>query len=71
MQPDLVIICGIAFAAVIVVLATLGVCIRVLTSLFPDDSPDGDPALMKAIGNAVGQTFPGATVVSVEVVKKN
>jgi len=71
MQPDLLTTCGIAFGAVLSVLALLAVFIRVLTSLIPDDSPEADPALMSALEDAVGQAFPGASLVSVELEKKD
>jgi hypothetical protein len=71
MQPDLLTTCGIAFGAVLVVLGSLAVIIRLLTTLFPDDSPEADPVLMKAIEDAVGQAFPGSSVVSVELDKKD
>lgn len=66
MESDLLTICGIALGAVLFVLGLLSVSLRLLTSLFPDDSPEADPALMKAIEEAVGQAFPGAKLVSVE-----
>ncbi len=71
MQPDLLTTCGIAFGSVLVVLAALAVFIRLVTTLFPDDSPEADPALMKAIGDAVGRAFPGSSLVSVEIEKKD
>jgi hypothetical protein len=71
MQPNLFITCGIAFVAVLMLLSLLAVMIRLLTSWFPDDSPEADGALMKAIEDAVVQAYPGATVVSVELEEKD
>lgn len=71
MNTSLIIICAVAFLGVLCVLCTLAVFIRVLTRLFPDDSPEADPALMQALEDAVGQAFPGATMVSVELEKKD
>jgi hypothetical protein len=52
-------------------LSLLAVMIRLLTFWFPDDSPEADGALMKAIEDAVVQAYPGATVVSVELEEKD
>jgi hypothetical protein len=71
MQPNLLITCGIAFVAVLALLSLLAVMIRLLTSWFPDNSPEADGPLMKAIEDAVVQAYPGATVVSVELEEKN
>ena len=71
METDLLTTCGIAFAAVLTILSLLAVFIRMLTSMFPDDSPEADPALMQALEDAVGQAFPGANLVSVELEKKD
>lgn len=71
MDPDLLTTCGIAFMAVLAVLCLLALLIRGLTALIPDDSPEADPILMKAIEEVVDQAFPGGTVVSVELVKKD
>jgi len=71
MEPDLLTTCGIAFGAVLGVLSLLAGCIRGLTALFPDDSPEADPAMMRAVEEAVKQAFPGCRVVSVELEKKD
>ena len=67
MQTDLLLTCGIAFMAVMVLLCSLGVVIRLITTLFPDRSPEADAALMEAIDKAVGEVFPGARVTRVEI----
>jgi hypothetical protein len=69
MQTDLLMTCGIAFVAVMVILTGLAVVIGLLTNLFPDRSPEADPALMQAIDRAVGKAFPGARVTRVELEK--
>ena len=53
--------------AVLVLLSTLGVVIRLLTMLFPDRSPEADPGLMEAIDRAVEEAFPGSIVTRVEL----
>ena len=67
MQTNLFLTCGIAFVAVLVLLSTLGVVIRLLTMLFPDRSPEADPGLMEAIDRAVEEAFPGSIVTRVEL----
>ncbi|MDA1276184.1 MAG: hypothetical protein O2960_19390 [Verrucomicrobia bacterium] len=67
MQPSLLIICAIAFAVVLFILTVLAFVIRLLTSVFPDKSPEGDRGLMQAINKAVAQAYPGSTVIRVEL----
>jgi len=69
MQTDLLMTCGIAFVAVMVLLTSLGGVIWLLTTLFPDKSPEADSALMEALDRAVGEAFPGARVTRVELEK--
>ena len=67
MEPSLLSICAIAFISVLCILCTLAVVIRLLTSVFPDTSPETDTSLMKAIDEAVTEAYPGATVLRVEL----
>ncbi|MFM1941088.1 MAG: hypothetical protein RI897_70 [Verrucomicrobiota bacterium] len=67
MQTELLTTCGIAFVAVMGLLMLLSLMIRVLTSLLPDNSPESDTGLMKAMDEAVSQAFPGARVTRVEL----
>ena len=67
MEPSLLSICAIAFISVLCILCTLAIVIRLLTSLFPDTSPEADTGLMKAIDAAVTEAYPGATVLRVEL----
>lgn len=67
MEPSLLSICAIAFIAVLVILTTLAAVIRLLSSVFPDTSPEADSGLMKAIDTAVAEAYPGATVIRVEL----
>lgn len=66
MQTNLLMTCGIAFVAVMVLLSALGVVIRLITTMFPDRSPEADTALMAAIDKAVEEAFPGSRVTRVE-----
>jgi hypothetical protein len=70
MQTNLLITCGIAFVAVMVLLSLLGGVIRLLTALFPDHSPEADPVLMGAIDKAVEEAFPGSRVTRIELKKE-
>lgn len=69
METSLLSICGIAFVAVLVILTGLAAMIRLLTAVFPDESPEADKGLMQAINTAVHTAFPGSLVVRVEVEK--
>ena len=69
METNLIVTCGIAFVAVIGILAFLAVLIRLIAALFPDASPESDEGLMTALEKAVGEAFPGARVIGVEVEK--
>ena len=66
METDLLTTCGIAFGAVLTLLLLLGVVIRLLTSLFPDNSPEADAGLRRAIDEAVSEAYPGARVTRIE-----
>ncbi len=66
MDTDLITTCAIAFGAVLSILGGMAVLIRLLTALFPDNSPEADAGLMSALETAVTEAFPGASVVAVE-----
>ena len=51
------------------ILTGLAAMIRLLTAVFPDESPEADKGLMQAINTAVHTAFPGSIVVRVEVEK--
>jgi len=71
MEQNLLTTCAIAFGAVLGVLSLLAALIRGLTALLPDGSPEGDPAMIRAVEEAVNQAFPGCRVISVELEKKD
>jgi hypothetical protein len=66
-EPNLVLICAIAFVAVMVILGFEALVIRLITRLFPQHKPDLE-AIAEVIQQAVVGRFPGAKVVSVEEV---
>jgi hypothetical protein len=71
-EPDLLVICSVAFVAVFFVLTTLAAVMRALMLLFPqlDDPADTiEPALVTAIVEAVKAAYPGTKVTGIEEVK--
>mgnify|MGYP001821090079 CR=1 FL=1 len=59
-------ICAIAFTAVFAILAFLALAIHVITQLFPAREQPIDPALVVAIGGAVGAVLRGAKLTRIE-----
>ena len=71
-EPDLLVICSVAFVAVFFVLTTLAAVMRALMVLFPqlDEPTDAiEPALVTAIVEAVKAAYPGTKVTGIEEVK--
>lgn len=58
--------CGIAFAAVFLLLTVLAVLMRAITAVFPLRTPRTDPAITAAIATAVAILAPGARVTRIE-----
>ena len=58
--------CGVALAAVFVLLSFLAVVMFLLTLTFPQKQPKIDPALIAAIASTVSSIYPGARVTRVE-----
>lgn len=69
-EPNLIVVCAVAFLAVMFVLGTLWGLIRLITRYFPEPSNDLDPAVVAAIHQAVGESLPGARIVKIEEVKE-
>jgi hypothetical protein len=61
-QPDLWIICIVAFLSVFVLLSILAATMRVLTAVFPAPRDDSDAALLAAVSSACGSRVPGMRV---------
>ena len=71
-EPDLLVICSVAFVAVFFVLTTLAAVMRGLMLLFPQvDEPTDtiEPALVTAIVEAVKAACPGTKVTGIEELK--
>jgi hypothetical protein len=71
-EPDLLVICSVAFVAVFFVLTTLAAVMRALMLLFPQvDEPTDtvEPALVTAIVEAVKAAYPGTKVTGIEELK--
>ncbi len=69
MEANLIEVCVVAFAAVMLVLGILWGLIRLLTDQFPEKSNELDPALVAAIHQAVNESLPGARVVKIEEIQ--
>lgn len=65
-KESLVLICLIAFIAVLGLLSILAGVIRLITVVFPVPGSTSDPAVVAAISTAVATTVPGAKVTRIE-----
>lgn len=63
---NLVMVCLSAFLAVCALLSILSLLIKLLTVLFPGFAVEPEPAVAKAIEEAVGKTIPGGRIVRIE-----
>lgn len=68
-DPNLIVICAVAFAAVLILLSVLAALIHVLTLAFPEKTDETDQALLAAIHTAVSNSIPGAKVTHIEEIK--
>lgn len=64
-DPSLLIVCLVAFLAVIFILSVLAGIIRLLTVLFPA-AEELDAAALAALGAAVARLHPGMRIVKIE-----
>lgn len=64
-EPNLVLICAIAFVAVMALLGFEAVVIGLITRFFPKQKSDGE-LVAEVIQTAVAGQFPGANVVTIE-----
>jgi hypothetical protein len=68
-EPSLLVICGIAFIAVMTLLAVLASVIRLLVALFPAETDDGDAAAIAAVHAAIAAAYPGSRVTAMEEIR--
>jgi len=70
-DPNLIVVCIVAFLTVMTLLSVLASVIRLLTRFFPDqpvhEGPVVDSATLAAIQAAVQQQVPGGRLVRVEL----
>jgi hypothetical protein len=66
-EPNLLVLCAMAFLAVFLVLSLLAFLMVLLTNLFPVRSEEGpDAALLAAVGSAAAAAFPGTKVTHIQ-----
>ena len=68
-EPTLWMVCLQAFAAVMLILFAMTGLLRLLITLFPENKPEADTALISAITKAVQSAVPGATVTQIEEIR--
>jgi hypothetical protein len=73
-EPSLLVVCGTAFVAVLLLLSILAGVIRLIVILFPhhetvQGSGGIDPEILTAIHSAAAAAYPGSTVTRVEEVR--
>lgn len=66
METNLVVVCAVAFLAVLVLLSLLAALIRVITSVFADRDAEDKATMVSAIHAAVAESLPGVRVINVE-----
>jgi hypothetical protein len=64
--PDILTICGTAFAATFILLAFLAGMMRLLMGVFPEREDQIDSATVAALAAAVGNLYPGKKIVRIE-----
>jgi hypothetical protein len=67
--PDILTVCGTAFAATFVLLAFLAGMMRLLMFAFPGRGDQIDPATVAAVAAAVGTMYPGRKISRIETEK--
>lgn len=65
-EPNLMIVCAAAFAAVLLVLGLLAGLIRLLALAFPPVEAEGDAAVFAAINTAAARAYPGMRVTNIQ-----
>ena len=65
-EPDILTICGTAFAATFILLALLAAMMRLLMVVFPERVHQIDSATVAAVAVAVATTFPDRKIARIE-----
>ena len=69
-QMNLVLICAVAFAAVLAILSILSAIISGICRAFPVKATDlSNPSAEEAVRQAVGETFPGCRMAEIREIK--
>lgn len=68
-EPNLILVCAVAFATVLILLSILAGLIHLVTLLFPEKTEESDDAVIAAINSAVSTAIPGAKVTNIEEIK--
>jgi hypothetical protein len=68
-EPNLLAICVFAFIAVFLLLTTLALVMRVLTTVFPQREDDADVALVAALSAAAAAAYPGMRITSIQEIR--
>lgn len=68
-EPNLLIICGAAFIAVLILLTLMAGVISILMRLFPEKVDEFDAGALAAIHTAVAATYPATRITGIEEVR--
>jgi len=68
-EPNLILVCAVAFATVLTLLSILAGLIHLITLMFPEKEKESDDAVIAAINTAVSASIPGARVTNIEEIE--
>ena len=68
-QPDLLLVCLSALIAVFALLTLLAGAMRVLVTVFPEQTQDGDAAVLAAVATVATAAYPGTRVTNVTEIR--
>jgi len=68
-EPNLILVCAVAFATVLTLLSILAGLIHLITLMFPEKEKESDDAVIAAINTAVSTSIPGARVTNIEEIE--
>jgi len=68
-EPNLIVVCAVAFVTVLTLLSILAGLIHLMTLLFPQPEEASDAAVIAAINTAVSTAIPGARVTHIEEIE--
>jgi hypothetical protein len=69
MEPNLLLICASAAIAVFLLLTLLAIAMRVLIAVFPEETDQGDVAMLAAVATAVSAAYPGTRITDVTEIR--